>query len=688
MTQKTYLWILKVGLFITPISFLLVFAHLLFPYITSKQLFFNILMEVLLPIWLVFIIKFKEYRPKKSLVTWGLVAYFVAVLLSCFVGFDFNLSFWGNAERMLGFFHLLHFLIFYLIIITAFKTKQDWSIFFNIFLGVLAYITLRGFVKHYPASTIGNTAYVAGLMIFGFFISLWKIIEFKKYWIWLYVVSALWMIVGFLRADISGSQAGLAAGLFTLVLIYSLLTKNKKIKIAGLSLLVLGIASLVLLFSFRFNPVFDGTKIGRALRDFSSQNSTWNTRLISWTAAYKDFWSHPILGVGHGNYAIIFDKYFDPRFYDFSPGETYFDRAHNNIVDIASTTGLIGLLAYLSILVALVYYLVRGYRYKKISTLELSVLSGLFVAYLVQNLAVFDSLSTYISFFMCLGLVYYLYYAGEEEASEKSKMSSDREAWLLVLFGAIALFSITKFNINGYKMFVADIAGYGSMSQGDTKTAILNFQKAFQYRVGYNRDSRGALINMMADNPGILYALPEQSAKDLIDYAVSLAEANVAYDRFDSLMQLQLAKVANLAARINYKDLDKFNYYSKISAQAIEESIMSSPGRYVNYLTRADIYLTRGDKAETIKSVEKALEIRPVYLDAKCQMADVYYYFEDEVNAYKWAEICLNQGSSVKLLRPEAFTDKLLEYFAKSKKTDLLQKLENGLNQIKIESQR
>jgi len=99
MNAKSYLAIMKYGLYGSFVCFVLVFSNLLFPFITSKQLVFNILMEALLVFWVVFIVKFPAYRPKKSYLTYGILAYFAAILLSCFTGVDFNLSFWGNAQR-------------------------------------------------------------------------------------------------------------------------------------------------------------------------------------------------------------------------------------------------------------------------------------------------------------------------------------------------------------------------------------------------------------------------------------------------------------------------------------------------------------------------------------------------------------------------------------------------------------
>jgi hypothetical protein len=112
MNKKTYLYLLQGGLIASLLIVFLVFKDLLFPFITSKQLVFNILMEILLVFWLVFIWRFPAYRPKKNFITFGLLAYFIAILVSCVISVNFGLSFWGNAERMLGFFHLFHFKAF------------------------------------------------------------------------------------------------------------------------------------------------------------------------------------------------------------------------------------------------------------------------------------------------------------------------------------------------------------------------------------------------------------------------------------------------------------------------------------------------------------------------------------------------------------------------------------------------
>ena len=669
MQPKTYLAILKYGLYSSFVTFLLIFPSLLFPFITSKQISFNILMEVLAVVWVLLIVTYPEYRPQKNYLTGGILAYFLAVGLSAIFGVDFNLSFWGNAERMLGLFHLLHFLLFYLILITVMRQKSDWERLLDVSIVTSVIIVIYGLIKVYPASTIGNAAYVGGLMIFNFWFALWRIFSCKDWWQRsIYIFAAFLILVGFVKADISGSQAGFGAGLAVMGIIFFFLQKSKKIKIIGAAAMGLLVIVLVLLFAFRSNPIFDNTKLGGMLRAFSNTNATFNTRLLSWRAAYLDFHNHPILGVGHGNYVAIFDKYFTTKFYDFSPNETYFDRAHNNIVEIASTTGSLGLLTYLFIFVAAFYYLFKSFRQKKINSWQLAVLSGLIVAYFVQNLAVFDSLVTYVSLFGLLGFIYYNYHQNEIDvvSAKKSALSDEKELALWVVLIILALIFVVRFNIRGFQMLAGTIDGYQSVAKGQLMEGVAIYKQTLAKEVGYNRDSRGTLVNLISSHPQALMSLSTKDAQEVAAYAVELARQNAAYNPTDSLLHTQLAKISDVAARLNYKDMDKFNEYSGDAMAAIDTAILASPERFPLYSVKSDIYLTRGEKDEAINALKKAIKLRSDSPDAYCSLARAYFFFKDYNQAYESARTCAKLDS-ISLLGTGDLVTGAINYFSEKK---------------------
>jgi len=236
MNAKFYLNFLKAGVLLSFCFYFLVFKSFLFPFITSKQISFNILMEILLIFLFLFLFKYPEYRSKKSFVSAGLISFFLIVFLSCFTGVDFNLSFWGDIERMLGFFHIFHFLIFYFLVITAFRTENDWKLLFLVSIISCTFVSLLGLPEGKLAhSTIGNTAYVSGLILFNIYFSIllfWQ--EKKKDFKWislLYFIPVLIMMIEFAKTNTTGAWVALLFSLTLMFFLYGVLVKNKKIRI-------------------------------------------------------------------------------------------------------------------------------------------------------------------------------------------------------------------------------------------------------------------------------------------------------------------------------------------------------------------------------------------------------------------------------------------------------------------------
>jgi hypothetical protein len=73
-------------------------------------------------------------------------------------------------------------------------------------------------------------------------------------------------------------------------------------------------------------------------------------RLTAWSNAWQGFKQHPILGVGPENFRKVSDLYFDPLVIKGGASENYFDKPHSLLLEILSTSGLLGFLAFLYLL--------------------------------------------------------------------------------------------------------------------------------------------------------------------------------------------------------------------------------------------------------------------------------------------------------------------------------------------------
>ncbi|MBD3248114.1 tetratricopeptide repeat protein [Candidatus Falkowbacteria bacterium] len=630
MSQKIYLIILKTGIYAAFLSFIIVANNLLFPFITSKQIYFNILIEVLFVVWMAFLIKYPAWQPfkkeNKNLITWGLVAFFGALLMSLLATVDVNMSFWGDIERMLGIFHLLHFLVFYFIIITVMKNARDWKflLLVSVITGTLVALKAVNGVRH---SYIGNAAYVAAVYIFNIYFAIILFFKEKSNWKWLYLLPIMLMLQGFIIARISGAYVGLGFSVICFFFLLGVLHKNKKIKIATLVLFLLMAGSTYWIFTHKDHSL---VKDIEPIQEISIGKNTFQTRLISWRAAINDFQKHWFLGVGHGNYSIIFDKYFDPSFFNHTKVETYFDRAHNNILDIASTTGIVGLLTYLSIFVALGIYLIKAYRRGRIGVLEFSLISSLLIAYFVQNLAVFDSLVTYISLMVLLGYVHWIANYEENNGNIKDVLNKEGDkAWInneiyaLGGIGLIILMIMWNYNILPIKMLQGTIAGQRAFAEKDFSRAIDEYREALKYDTPLDRDSRFTLVRSAVSNYWQMSKMSQDERDEDILYVIEQAEKNTALSPHDTLLQMQLARSYDIASKY-LSDQNKREEYAKLAIDAIDRSIAASPGRIPVYFIKSQILLNQGKKEEALEVLEYAATLNDNYYESYCQIGQVY----------------------------------------------------------------
>lgn len=665
MKEKTYLKIFQWGILASLIIILFSFKGLLFPFITSKQFVFNILIEFLFALWLIFILKFPNYRPKKSWLTISLFAYLGALVASLFVSVDFNLTLWGDAERMLGLVHITHFFLYFLILISTFRSWSDYRKLFLASVVMATVVSLMGIFGTNVFSTIGNTAYVSGYLIFNIFFALILFFRENKSsaWRYLYILPVLIMLYEMALCRTSGAIIGLFTSVLLIFFLLGVFHDKKKVKVFSISLLVVLLLAVVAVFSQQDKEWFQNS----FLRNLTSQKVTFQTRLISWKGAAQDFPNHPILGTGFGTFAISFDKYFDPKFLNYTLTETYFDRAHNNLIDIASTTGAVGLITYLSIFVIALIYLYKIMKsnefkvgledLKRRHNLEIIIIVALLAAYFIQNLAIFDSYATYIGLMMILAFIYYLrqeqkerllVITPEEEKGEikelkekKSYLKSSRLEILLIIFVLLATYLLTFFvNIQPKRMFEKTIEGYSLILGGKVVEGHQLFKDSMKDHP-LERDARVVIINNFSSDKDAFSKLGQADLEEIVELVISIARKNLANNPQDSLMQMQLARVLDNSFRLYQKyDLEKAKEYAAESLEHINLSIAASPGKPTTYLFKAQILLNQRQDEEAIQTLKEAINLNPDYYESHCSLAQFSLFLERTEDAKESLNNC------------------------------------------------
>lgn len=444
--QRLVKWYCYVAVF----AVVVVVNSIFFPFIGGKDYFFRYAVELGLIAWLLwwaFEAKADEVKHlikatfKKPLVL-AVTAFVAAVQLAAIFALDAHAAFWSNYERGEGGFQMLHYYIFFLLLVMLFQHEEDWKRIFKFSLvaagamigyGILANLGYANFIGPYTGGTVptgvwrlltngrfegtlGNPAYVAPYLMFSIFFAayLWcasrisgKLTALKS---WGYGVLIAAFLFFFYLSQTRGAFLGLVAGVFIGVLYLAfagprIVRRWSLISIGILVVLALGV------FAIRNEPFLNNIPGGRLLQ-ISVTDASAQTRFWVWGEAWKGFLQRPIFGWGSENFTAVYDKFFNPQF--FVPGtstETWFDRAHSVFFDYLVETGIVGFLSYLSIFIVFAREFFRrkpatagnAHERKTAQVIQNGLMLAMPVAYLVQGVAIFDVLPMYIPLFLFLG---------------------------------------------------------------------------------------------------------------------------------------------------------------------------------------------------------------------------------------------------------------------------------------------
>ncbi|MBI2278843.1 MAG: O-antigen ligase family protein [Candidatus Brennerbacteria bacterium] len=456
----------------------------LFPFIVGKYVWFRAAVDVAL---LVFALGFL-FHPHQSAVisihqrlvslyknplVIAVSAFVVIFLLAGFFGVDPAMSFWSNFERGEGGIQILHLYVFFMLLAVLFREEHDWQKLFACSLVAGLFMTFYGLgaglrytdaelaTRHLPQGgveetftgkggpwyqtfksyigpsfksdgyrfqgSIGNAAYVAAYAIFMLFYAAYLLAT--KYRARLHSFGAFvlfFLLAVFLAVFWFAATRGAFLGLVGAVLAFLgyFIYAHKKWRrwlLAGSAVVVIMVGLLV---SFKDAPFVKAIP-GSRIFDLSFTAETFQHRTIMWGIALEGWKERPLLGWGPENYIQVFDRRFDPAYFEPTKGfGAWFDRAHSIYFDYLVETGALGIVSFLAIFVVLYRYLFRslkrengdaptqeGHRGKEtppaFRALPSALAFALPVAYLIQGIVLFDVLPIYVNVFLFLAFMVY-----------------------------------------------------------------------------------------------------------------------------------------------------------------------------------------------------------------------------------------------------------------------------------------
>lgn len=420
-------------------------SSLYFPYVSGKVYAFRFLVLLAFFFWVWLLLKEKRYKHYfKNILIISVVLFFLAQIFVSFFGVDPSFSFFSSFERGEGVLQYGFWVFYFLMMISVFRTKEDWKLFFSSFLIAAFLLSAYSWSNYDPErrfyGVFGNPAYFATFLLFaiGFSLLVFERKFFKSSFVkWLLPFMAGFFLLTLIFTKTRGAYAGFGGGLllFCILSFLFLRKENKKLAFSGLAVFLAGIVSVASLFLIRETDFVQNRPILNRITEITrvQEVTSVSDRVLNWNIALKAFKERPVFGYGPENYGAAFNKYYD---YRIGAGESWFDRAHSQPFEILATGGIVLFSFYLFWILSIFYVIFRISRKEKVLSF---LLFSIFSAYLLQGFFLFDGLPTYLGLFPFLAFLVFQHTYPLEKSPKKEK---EANLYLLIPAGLLSLFLI------------------------------------------------------------------------------------------------------------------------------------------------------------------------------------------------------------------------------------------------------
>lgn len=419
MNRKTILFWLRtvsmIGIYgglLMPLVFVPV---VIFPFVFSKLIFLQVLIGLTFPAYLALAWMEPSARPPRHALIGAIAFYLCAIGFSALFAVDPARSWWGNQERMNGLFTLLHFFAWFLMTTGLVKSWTQWRRLLNFELALSVIMACVSMLQIpfpklllFPVSArigglLDNPIYMAAYQIFNIFFALWLLAKSPaRSTKGIYACVIVAQFIAFFLTQSRGALVGLAVGLFTVGVVVAFTAKDRRLKRGVVAAVASVFVIYGILFAFRNTEVIKNSPFARVT---SGLTVIPQPRLIAWRIAWEGFKEKPIVGWGFDNFHILFNLKYNPHSLRYSQYETWFDRSHNTVMDVLAMTGVVGLIGFVAVYAALFWSLLRAYRHGRLDSISFALLTGLPVAYFVQNVFVFDHPAAFTMSYLLFAVV-------------------------------------------------------------------------------------------------------------------------------------------------------------------------------------------------------------------------------------------------------------------------------------------
>ncbi|MEK7618687.1 MAG: O-antigen ligase family protein [Patescibacteria group bacterium] len=614
------------GVFIIP---LFITRTTFFPYIFGKMLVFQALVEIGGLAWLLLAMMSPRYRPSwRNPIVSSVTAFIGVLVISTFVSTSPQASLWSSQERMTGLVALLHFWLWFLTLHACFRSSREWDQFIRFSIVISLVVGLYGLGQkfHLPfvmpnatgerlASTLGNPIYLGIYSMIHVFLS--GILALKatsRKGIFFYSALVVFNVAILL---LSYSRGVFYVFLLSCVIlaIYAVMLRVKKFSWAA----VAGSLGIIILLIFGLlwirSPAASAylSKTPEAFQRVITRNVVDNDRIALWSVGIRGFLERPLFGWGLENFNLVYYKLTHPTERGAHLQQAWFDRSHNQVIDILSLSGVIGFTAYAAVWVLLMGCLMRHIR-KALSVREKlcsAALLVLFGAYFTQNLTVFDSPAPLLLFYF---LIAYASALVQQSSIKNDGVRGDlssthplrsRPTRALIMIGSVSL-AASLFTVVVWMPLEKSRLGIRALAAAGqnrfTESASL-FQSALAGKTYTNQEIRRHLAQSALEGVSRLGGMT-QPLSNLFDLATTELEKSIREQPLEIRNHLILAQLYRVKGILAAGQFER-------GVAVLEMARTVAPFRLDLYYELLEIYKSSGDgsKAEEIQKAIQRLSV-------------------------------------------------------------------------------
>lgn len=632
--EKYCLKIIEILFYLLLFTPLVISRNFFFPFVAPKTLYFFAVSELIIFVYLILAVSFPKYRPSLNLLSITLTLFLVASILSTIFGVCPHESFWSKYERMTGLLMWFHLFGIFLAGSCVFK-RDDWikifevSVIISVIVGIIAIVSNKGIGPLVKAGldtrgggTLGNSSFLASYLLFNAFLGLYLFLTLAQKELKIFFGIIFTLVVTCLMLSTGRAAAiSFVGGVVLWFLLWCIYHQDKKLKIAGISLLIILSSALALAIYSSLLDAYFGQKnvIQSEILDKLSLNISKDRALV-WSIGIEAWKEKPYFGWGPENFNIAFTRYFDPHLFirEVYGRDVWFDRAHNIVVDTLVSVGIVGFLTYLLFFCSIFWILWKKYYHHEIDFLSVSIFSVTLLAYFIQNLTVFDMVSSYMMFFLVLGFIGTVASQRKDSGSQNKNFSFNKRRFFvaLIIFIPLLLTSLFYFvvqPVRSNKTLIKAVRTPNSEQRFAFYKQSLEISPLGRFQMRENiasEEMKKYSIQQIAQR------IPQETQRRELDFVTQELEKNIKESPLLFSSYLLLGKAYNLYVRIDTSKLQK-------AEEVLNKAIEVSPGNQQGYWALAQTKMFQGKFEEAFFLAKKAMLLAPQSKQANLVMVDV-----------------------------------------------------------------